>query len=62
MSSPVGVTSQVLGTITNASPLRVIVDGATVDSAADSLNGAAYVLNARVTVTIRNPQIPLVMG
>ena len=54
--------SQVYGTITQASPLRVVVDGATVDSPADSLNAATYLLNARVTVQIRNPQVPLIVG
>jgi len=50
------------GTITQASPLRVVVDGATVDSPAMALDGATYSLAARVTVTVRNPQIPLVNG
>ncbi len=54
--------SQVSGTITQASPLRVVVDGATVDSLAMTLDGCTYVLDARVTVQIRNPQIPLVLG
>jgi hypothetical protein len=59
---PVMAGSQVLGTVTQASPLWVVVDGATVASPADSLNSVAYVLNARVIVQIRNPQVPLVMG
>ncbi len=54
--------TQTQGTITQASPLRVVVDGATVDSPANALNGATYTVNARVTVTIRNPDIPLVEG
>jgi len=49
-------------TVTQASPLRVIVDGATVDSAASSLNGATYAVNDRVTVTLRNPRPPQVQG
>lgn len=53
---------QVSGTITQASPLRVIVDGATVDSPANVLNGATYILDDRVMVQLRNPQIPVVMG
>lgn len=53
---------QTHGTITSASPLRVVVDGATVDSPAVALDGATYALNARVTVTGRNPQVPLVIG
>lgn len=54
--------SQVSGTITQASPLRVVVDGATVDSLAGTLNAATYLLDARVVVQIRNPQIPLILG
>ena len=50
------------GTMTQASPLRVAVDGATQDSPAKALDGATYSLAARVTVTVRNPQIPLVNG
>ena len=62
MSSPVGIVTQIQGTVTQASPLRVIVDGATVDSLANTLNATTYILNARVSVQIRNPQIPLVIG
>lgn len=54
--------SLVTGTITQASPLRVVVDGATVDSPGGVLNGATYPLGARVIVVIRNPQVPLVLG
>lgn len=50
------------GTVTQASPLRVVADGATVDSPAVALNGATYLLNDRVTITGRNPQVPLVIG
>lgn len=53
---------QAKGTITQASPLRVVVDGATVDSPAKTLDAATYSLGARVTVTIRNPEVPLVNG
>jgi len=53
---------QTKGTITQASPLRVIVDGATVDSPANALNSATYALDARVTITVRNPAVPLVQG
>lgn len=56
------VDEQVSATVTQASPLRVLVDGATVDSSASVLNGATYSLNARVTVAIRNPRPPLVQG
>lgn len=54
--------SQVSGTVTQASPLKVVVDGATVDSFANVLDGATYVLDARVIIQLRNPQMPLVMG
>lgn len=53
---------QVKGTITAASPLRVVVDGATTDSPANALDGATYSINDRVTITVRNPQPPLVQG
>lgn len=52
----------VSGTITQASPLRVVVDGATVDSPAQVLDGATYSLGARVVVAIRTPQVPLIQG
>ena len=50
------------GTVTQASPLRVVVDGATVDSLGASLDGATYLLNDRVLIQLRNPQIPIVLG
>ena len=53
---------QTHGTVTQASPLRVLCDGASVDSSALVLNGASYTLNQRVTITTRNPLIPLVIG
>jgi hypothetical protein len=53
---------QTHGSVTQASPLRVIVDGATVDSSAMALDGATYTLTARVTITVRTPLIPLVIG
>lgn len=50
------------GTVSQASPLRVVVDGATVDSPAMALDGATYTLADRVTLTLRNPIAPLVNG
>lgn len=50
------------GTVTQASPLRIVMDGASQDSPANSLDGTAYAIGARVTVTVRNPIPPLVMG
>lgn len=55
-------TSQMPATVTQVSPLRVVVDGAATDSPAKALNGATYTLNQRVTVTVRNPRPPLVQG
>lgn len=49
-------------TVTAAAPLRVVVDGATVDSFANALNGGSYSIGQRVTVKIRNPLPPLVEG
>ena len=54
--------TQTTGTITQASPCRVVIDGATQDSVAATLDGAAYSLGTRVQVTVRNPDVPLVMG
>jgi hypothetical protein len=53
---------QMPATVTQASPVRVVVDGATVDCPAMTLNAATYTVNQRVTVTVRNPLPPLVMG
>lgn len=53
---------QVKGTVTAASPLRVVVDGATVDSPANAIDAATYSIGNRVTITVRNPQVPLVQG
>lgn len=53
---------QTKATVTQASPLRVVVDGATVSSRAYTLNGTVYAVNDRVTVTIRNPLPPFVQG
>jgi hypothetical protein len=50
------------GTVTQASPLRVVMDGASVDSPANSLDGSAYSVGARVTLTVRNPVPPLIQG
>ena len=53
---------QVAGTVTDDSPLTVIVDGATVANPANALDGATYSIGDRVTVTVRNPLVPLVQG
>lgn len=49
-------------TVTSSSPLRVVGDGSTVNCPAFSLNGATYAVGTRVTVSVRNPQPPLVLG
>ncbi len=49
-------------TVTAITPLRVTVDGATVQSPAKTLDGATYALNDRVTVVVRNPEQPMVQG
>lgn len=49
-------------TVTSAAPLRVVVDGATVDSFANALDGGSYSIGQRVTVKVRNPLPPLVEG
>lgn len=54
--------SLVSATITQASPIRAVVDGATVDSPVAALDGATYLLGARVVVAIRNPLPPLIQG
>lgn len=52
----------VSGTITQASPIRVVVDGATTDSPAQVLDGGTYSLGDRVVVAIITPQIPIIQG
>ena len=56
------VERQTKATVTQASPLRVVVDGAQVDSPANALDGATYAVGTRLTASIRNPQPPLVAG
>lgn len=54
--------TQVSATVTAVAPLRVVVDGATVSSPVNVLDGASYTVGQRVTVTVRNPLPPLVHG
>lgn len=57
------VSTQAKATVTANDPqMRVVVDGATVDSFANALDEAIYDIGDRVTVTIRNPVPPLVQG
>lgn len=59
-SVPVEV--QAKASVTQAAPLRVVVDGATTSSFANALDAATYAVGARVTLTVRNPLPPLVIG
>lgn len=54
--------ADITGTVTDDSPLTVIVDGADTANPAESLNGAAYSVGDRVQMTVRTPQQPLVIG
>lgn len=56
------VDERLKATVTSAASLRVVVDGATVDSFANALDAAVYAIGDRVTVTARNPVPPLVQG
>jgi hypothetical protein len=49
-------------TVTQATPLRVVVDGASTGSPAKALDGATYAVGERPTVIVRNPRQPLVQG
>ena len=42
--------------------LPFVVDGASVECLAAALNGQAYTVGQRITVTVRNPLLPLVQG
>lgn len=61
---PAPLSASATGTVTQASTagLRVVVDGASQDSPANSLDGAAYTVGQRVTLQVRNPVQPLVQG
>jgi hypothetical protein len=60
--APEPVDQQTTATVTQATPLRVVVDGATTASPAKALDGATYALGERPTVIVRNPRQPLVQG
>jgi hypothetical protein len=49
-------------TVTQATSLRLVVDGASTDSPAKALDGATYGIGDRPTVIVRNPRQPLVQG
>lgn len=59
--STVGET-QTTATVVGEAPLMIVVDGATVPCPAAVLNNAEYFVGDRVTVTVRNPVLPLVQG
>lgn len=56
------ISTSARGTVTDDAPLTVVVDGATVPSFANAIDGASYELGDRVTLTIRNPLPPLIQG
>lgn len=53
---------QAKATVTAESPLTVLIDGADTPCFANALNADPYLVDDRVTVTIRNPVPPLVQG
>lgn len=53
---------QTRATVTQASPLKVRVDGTTTAVPAKALNSTVYAVNDRVSVIVRNPRVPLVLG
>lgn len=54
--------TQTKALVVDDSPLMILVDGATVSCPAVVLDDAVYAVDARVTVTVRNPLVPLVLG
>jgi hypothetical protein len=48
--------------VTSVSPLEVRLDGELTGGPAKTLDGKTYLLNDRVAVLVRNPQLPLVLG
>lgn len=54
--------AQIQMTVTQASPLRVIADGADTDSVAAKTGSDTYLLGDRVQATLRTPLPPLVTG
>lgn len=53
---------EVVGTVTDDSPLTVKADGADTANPAESLNEVAYSVGDRVQMTVRTPLMPLVTG
>lgn len=54
--------ADIVGTVTDDSPLTVIVDGADTANPAEALNATAYTVGDRVQMTVRTPMQPLVIG
>ena len=54
--------STLVATVTDDSPLTIIVDGADTANPAEALNATAYTIGDRVQVTVRTPRMPLVTG
>ncbi|GEP38896.1 hypothetical protein NPS01_25590 [Nocardioides psychrotolerans] len=53
---------QTAATVTISVPLTILVDGATTPCPANVLDAGVYGVGQRVTVTVRNPLLPLVQG
>lgn len=54
--------NQLTATVTDDSPLTIIVDGADTANPAESLDAVAYTIGDRVQCTVRTPRMPLVTG
>jgi hypothetical protein len=53
---------QTAATVTDDAPLTILVDGASTPCPANVLDAGVYEIGQRVTVTVRNPLLPLVQG
>jgi hypothetical protein len=61
------VNTQTTATVVATAPLMIVVDGATVSCPANVLRNddgtlPTFTVDQRVTVTVRNPELPLVQG
>lgn len=54
--------TQTSATVVDTTPLTILVDGADTPCPALVLNDEVYIVEDRVTVTVRNPLVPLVLG
>lgn len=56
------VETQMPATVVDDSPLVIVIDGATTPCPANVLDASTYTVGQRVTVTVRNPMLPLIQG